>query len=78
MGRIANIVDLPLDQKFFIAAAFLSVIFLSRRAVERGEPEETVRKETLEFLEREFGSEKSESKVNSLLKDFLDSHIQTF
>jgi hypothetical protein len=78
MGRIANILDLPLDQKFFIVATCLSVEFLSQLAVERGETEEAVMEQTLKFVKKEFDSEISEAKVNSLLKKNLYSHIQTF
>jgi hypothetical protein len=74
MGRIANILDLPLDPKFLIASACLSVEFLSQLAVERGETYEAVMEQTLEFVKNHFGSEISEAEINSLLKNFLDSY----
>jgi hypothetical protein len=75
MGRIANILDLPLNQKFLIASACLSVEFLSQLAVERaGETEESVMEQTLEFVKKHFSSEISESEINSVLTKFLESY----
>ena len=71
MGRIANILDLPLNQKLTIASACLAVEFLYQLAVERGKPD--VKEKTLEFLKNYFGSEISEAQINSLLTKFLDS-----
>ena len=75
MGRIANILDLPLDQKFLIISMCLSVEFLSQLAVERGETEEAVMKQSLEFVKKQLwsGSEMSEAKINFFLKQFFDS-----
>ena len=74
MGRIANILDLPFNQKFLIASVCLSVEFLSQLAVERaGETEESVMEQTLEFVTQYFDSEITESKVNSVLTEFLES-----
>jgi hypothetical protein len=80
MGRIANILDLPLDQKFLIASTCLSVEFLSQLAVEGGETEEAVMEQSLEFVKKRLlsGSEISEAKINSFLKDFFDSSGFTF
>jgi len=71
MGRIANILDLSLNQKLAIASACLSVEFLCQLAVKRGEPD--VKKQTLDFLKNYFGPEISEVRINSLLTEFLDS-----
>jgi hypothetical protein len=75
MGRIANVLDLPLNQKFLIASACLSVEFLSQLAVERaGETEESVMEQTLEFVKKHFAPEISESEINSVLTKFLESY----
>ena len=66
MGRIANILDLPLDQKFMIASMYLSVEFLSQLAVKQGETYEAVMEQNLEYIKKYFGSEISEAKVNLL------------
>lgn len=74
MGRIANIYDLPLDQKLFIVGACLSVEFLSQLTVElSGKTSEAVMDEILEFSKKHLGTEVSHAKLNSLLKKFLDS-----
>ena len=75
MGRIANILDLPLDQKYLSVSMCLSVEFLSQLAVERGETEETVMKRSLEFVKQQLwsGTEISEAKINSFLKRVFDS-----
>ena len=80
MGRIANILDLPLDQKFLIVSTCLTVQFLSELAVERGETEEAVMDQSLEFVKKQLwsGSEISEAKINSALKNFFDSFDVTF
>ena len=75
MGRIANILDLPLDQKFLIASACLSVEFLAQLAVERGETEESVMERALEFVKKQLWQESaiSEAKINSFLNTVFDS-----
>jgi hypothetical protein len=80
MGRIANILDLPLEQKFLIVSACLSVEFLSQLAVERGETEEELMEQSLEFVKKQIwsGSEISEEKVNSFLTEHFDSPDFTF
>ena len=80
MGRIANILDLPLDQKFLIVSTCLTVQFLSELAVERGETEEAVMDQSLEFVKKQLwsASEISEAKINSVLKEFFDSFDVTF
>jgi len=73
MGRIANILDLPLDQKLFIVGACLSVEFLSQLTVElSGKTSEAVTAETLEVLKNHLGTEISHEKLNFLLKKFLE------
>ena len=75
MGRIANILDLPLNQKFLIASACLSVEFLSQLAVERaGETKESVIEQNLGFIKKHFASGISESEINSVLTKFLESY----
>ena len=72
MGRIANILDLPLDQKLFIVSACLSVEFLSQLAVEQsGATSEAVIEQALEFTRNCLGTEISHAQMNSLLKKFL-------
>ena len=80
MGRIANILDLPLDQKFLIASACLSVEFLLQLAVERGETGEKLMEQSLEFVKEQLwsGSEISEAKINSFLREHFDSSDFTF
>ena len=53
MGRIADILDLPLDQKFLIVSACLSVEFLTQLAVERGETGEAVMERASEFVKKQ-------------------------
>lgn len=72
MGRIANIFDLPLEQKLFIVGACLSVEFLSQCTIElSGKTSEAVTEETLEVLNNHLGSEISHEKLNFFLKKFL-------
>jgi len=80
MGRIANILDLPLDQKFLIVSACLSVEFLLQLAVERGETGEKLMEQSLEFAKKQIwsGSEISEEKINSFLKEHFDASDFTF
>jgi hypothetical protein len=74
MGRIANILDLPLDQKLFIVGACLSVEFLSQLTVElSGKTSEAVTEETLEFIKKHLETEISHENLNCLLKKFLSS-----
>ena len=75
MGRIANILDLPLDQKFLIVSASLSVQFLLQSAVERGELAEELMDKSLEFIMEQLrsGPDISEAKINSFLKKHFDS-----
>ena len=73
MGRIANILDLPIDQKLFIVSACLSVEFLSQLTVElSGKTSEAVMEANLEFVKKYLGTEISHEKLNSLLNGFLD------
>ena len=80
MGRIANILDLPLDQKFLIVSMCLSVEFLSQLAVERGVTQEAVMEQSLEFVKKQLwsGAEISEAKINSCLKQYFDSFYSAF
>jgi hypothetical protein len=80
MGRIANILDLPLDQKFLIASACLSVEFLLQLAVGRGETGEELMEQSLVFAKKQLwsGPEISEEKINSFLKEHFDSSDFTF
>jgi hypothetical protein len=76
MGRIANILDLPLDQKLLIVSVCLSVEFLSQLVVEQsqsGATPETVREQTFDFVKKHFGTEVSHAEVNILLKKVLAS-----
>jgi hypothetical protein len=74
MGRIANILDLPLDQKLFIVGACLSVEFLSQLTVELSDKtSEEVSEETLEFLKIHLATEISHENLNFFLKKFLGS-----
>lgn len=73
MGRIANILDLPLNQKFLIISACLSVKFLSQCVAEQtGQTPEYVMEQTLKLVIEHFDSKITESKVNSLLTKFLE------
>ena len=80
MGRIANILDLPLDPKFLIVSTCLSVEFLLQLAVERGETGEKLMEQSLELAKKQIGSgaEISEEKINSFLKEHFDSYDFTF
>lgn len=78
MGRIANILDLPFDQKFLIVSMCLTVEHFSQVAVERGEDEEIVIEQALNYVKEKLGSEIQEIKINSLLKQFFDAYTLTF
>jgi hypothetical protein len=80
MGRIANILDLPLDQKLLIVSMCLSLEFLLQLAVKRGETGEELMEQSLEFAQKQLwsGSEISEEKINSFLKKHFDSFDFTF
>ena len=75
MGRIANILDLPIDQKFLIVSTCLSVEFLLQLAIERGESGKDVMDQSLEFAKKQIwsGTQISEAKINSFLKKYFDS-----
>ena len=74
MGRIANIYDLPLDQKLFIVGVCISVEFLTPLAVElSGKTSKDINEATLEAIKNYLGAEVSQAKVNFVLKKFLDS-----
>ena len=77
MGRIANILDLPLDQKSLIVSMCLLVNHLLMLTVERGETEEELMEQSLEFAKKQGWSESeiSEEKINSFLQDHFDSDI---
>jgi hypothetical protein len=72
MGRIANISDLPLDQKILIVATYFSVEFLSQLAIEQGKTFETVSEQNLEYVKQRFENEFTEAKVNAFLKEIFD------
>jgi hypothetical protein len=74
MGRIASLLDLPLDQKFYIAAIYLSVEYLSQLAVEQGKPYELLKKENLKYVEQHLGPSLTEAKVDSFLRKIIDFH----
>jgi hypothetical protein len=74
MGRIASLLDLPKDQKFYIAAIYLSVEYLSQLAVEQGKPYELLMKENLKYVEEHLGSPLTEANVDSLLRKIIDFH----
>jgi hypothetical protein len=74
MGRIASLLDLPLDQKFYIAAIYLSVEYLSQLAIEQGKPYELLMKENFKYVEKHLGSGLTEANVDSLLKKIIDFH----
>lgn len=78
MARIANILDLPFDQKFLIISMCLSVERLYQLAVERGEIEEVVMEQALNYVKEQLGPEISEAKINSYLKRFFDAYTLTF
>lgn len=78
MGRIANILDLPFDQKFLIVSICLSVECLSQTLVEQGETEEVVMERALHYVKEQLGPEISEAEVNSFLKRFFDAYTLTF
>ena len=74
MGRIANILDLPLDQKLVIVGSFLSIEFLLPLAVElSGKTSDVLLEENFQFAKNYLGTEVSHEKLNFLLKKFLDS-----
>ncbi|MBD0311133.1 MAG: hypothetical protein ICV80_24495 [Microcoleus sp. T1-bin1] len=74
MGRIANIYDLPLDQKLFIVGACLSVEFLSGLTVTlSGKTSEDIHKATFEAIKKHLGAEISHETINFFLKKFLES-----
>ena len=74
MGRIANIYDLPLDQKLFIVGTCLSVEFLSQLTVElSGKTSEAIHEATFEVIKKHLGAEVSHEKLNFFLEKFLDS-----
>jgi hypothetical protein len=74
MGRIASLLDLPLDQKFYIAALYLSVEYLSQLAVEQGKPDELLRKENLKYVEQHLGPSLTEATVDSFIRKIIDFH----
>jgi len=78
MSKIANILDLPFDQKLLIVSMCLSVERLSQIAVERGEIEEVLMEKALDYVKKQLGPEISEAKINSLLKQFFDAYTLTF
>jgi hypothetical protein len=78
MGRIANILDLPFDQKFLIVSTCLSVERLCQLAVQRGENEEVVMEQALDYVKEQLGSEIQEAKINSFLKKYFDGDTLTF
>ena len=81
MGRIANILDLPFDQKFLIASTCLSVERLCQLAVERGEKVEVVMKQALDYVKEQLGPEIQEAKINSFLTkyfEYFDANTLTF
>lgn len=74
MGRIANIYDLPFEQKLFIVGVCLSVEFLSQITVElSGKTSEDITEATLEVIKNHLGTKASHEKLNFFLKKFLDS-----
>ena len=74
MGRIANIYDLPFEQKLFIVGVCLSVEFLSQLTVElSGKTSEDITESTLGVIKNHLGAEVSHEKLNFFLKKFLDS-----
>ncbi|MBD0314761.1 MAG: hypothetical protein ICV86_18540 [Microcoleus sp. T3-bin5] len=74
MGRIANIYDLPFEQKLFIVGVCLSVEFLSELTVElSGKTSEDINEATFQAIKKHVGAEGSHEKINFLLKKFLDS-----
>jgi hypothetical protein len=77
MSRIANILDLPFDEKFLIVSMCLSVEHLSQLAVERGESEEVVMEQALDYVKKQLGNEIQEAKINSFLKQFFDAYTLT-
>jgi hypothetical protein len=74
MGRIASLLDLPLDQKFYIAAMYLSVEYLSQLVVEQGEPYELLMKKNLKYVEKHLGPGLTEANLDSFLKQIIDFH----
>jgi hypothetical protein len=74
MGRIASLLDLPLDQKFYIAALYLSVEYLSQLAVEQGKPDELLRKENLKYVEQHLGPSLTEANIDSFIRKIIDFH----
>jgi hypothetical protein len=78
MGRIANILDLPFDQKFLIVSTCLSVERLCQLAVERGENEDVVMEQALDYVKEQLGSEIQETKINSFLAKYFDADTLTF
>lgn len=74
MCRIASLLDLPKDQKFYIVSIYLSVEFLSQLAVERGEQYEFLMKENLKYVEKHLGPGSTEANVDSFLKKIIDFH----
>jgi hypothetical protein len=78
MGRIANILDLPFDQKFLIVSTCLSVERLCQLAVERGENEEVVMEQALDYVKEQLGPEIQEAKINSFLTKYFDADTLNF